>query len=661
MKRTSSSRDEQADTPVTESLINCAAPSDQFLLRSREMATLLPEQLEALEAQTVQLQLEGKAGEVANSFVSKPVEVMLLDLPLEILTHILLLLPFTSVVICRGVNRHLKVLISESIGLQYYIHLGVSGLVDNPCCGLAVSERLDRLLTRERCLEELNHDFDRIVSVPVVAEWERRRLSGGVFSLLHRDGTLHEVRIPNKADQEIKWREARPEQMIISSAMRVCEHDLYIFITAQPRVAHTNVAEPYTIHEVQVHLNQSSTGEPHPDAQGAIFFETREPFEEPRFAMECTGDNLLLVLRDEAGTITKPDGQVYVYEWKTGRLKMRFSAPYGSYLYPLFLTTHIFLLPNATTGELEYWRIPQHPSEPPSDKPFFILSLPRLCSGRYFDEIICSAEPSPTDGPRGAPNPFHTNPDHAIVIFAITIRHVRIHPSSIYFALFVHRSSLMECLGKFFILNSSGQRPKSVPYEDWGPLVCRWFTEYLNDYMMERVWGTFGQRYTALAYDRNAPVVVFNFNRIDVMKVMAAEKHISGAKKWDGDGRNMDRDKAHAHAEGEGPPDKGEEQEVLNKCGGRVSSQVHETTAVRNMSRGAGPSSFELQPRARAVVRAMDPLDDPDCCFEDTVYSSLPYTIRSSKEKYRFGSLQPDEEYILGTVVRIALFSSTSS
>ncbi|KAF9450683.1 hypothetical protein P691DRAFT_809698 [Macrolepiota fuliginosa MF-IS2] len=613
-----------------------------------------PERQEAFEVQmakqreALRLQEKRKVRQMANSSTTttttRLVKVTLLDLPTETLTHILLHLPFTSVVICGGVNRHLQVLISESAELQYYIHLGVYGMVDNPRCDFPISERLNRLLVRERRWEELDFDFEKIIDVPVVAECRRRYLSAGVFSILYESGVLRQIQIPSEADQEVEWKEIRIAPFLINSGKRLLEQDLQIFVTAQPQTVYTNTAKPHTIHEVQIHLSQLSTGEPHPDAQRTISFKTHEEFGRPWAGVECAGDNLLLVLRDDVEE-HKPDDQVYAYDWKTGERKLEINAPFGSYRRLLFLTTHTFLLPNAKNGELEYWRIPQDPSEThTSDQPFFILSLPPLSSGNVFHQIFLSAKPQLASGLRAASKPFYTDTHHAIIIIEVTIQPVdgsRVTD----FSFFVHRSSFMECPDAFSAFISSDERPTPVPYDNWGPSVCRWFSSSVDGYYMGLITGVFGQRYASAAMGAG-PLIVFNFNPIGVTKVLVAQRrHISKAKTRDEINKNIGRDEGNQNIE----ENQGEEYAGKGK---KILSQTSVPgISSEPLTQGPQINSSPSEPwlETKVVTRALDPLDDPDRCFEDTVYSSLPYTMRSSQDKYDFEDLFLDEERMLGT------------
>ncbi|KAF9444337.1 hypothetical protein P691DRAFT_763497 [Macrolepiota fuliginosa MF-IS2] len=575
----------------------------------------------------------------------------LVDLPPEILIHTLLRLPFTSVVICRGVNRYLQALISGSTELQYYVHLGISGLVDNPRCNLSVSERHSRLLARELRWEELKPDFDKIIDVPVTSQWKRTGWSGGIFSILNGDGVLREIHIPREAGRGVKWKEARSEQVLIGPGVHTHEHDLHVLATAQPRIVYTSTGRPQSIHEIRLQSSRLSTGEPHPAARRVISFETHEELFQPSAAVQCVGECLVLVLWDLLEGPFKPDDQVYVYAWKTGELKMRFSAPLGSYRRILVLTTDIFVLPNATTGELEYWKIPQRPLESTFTLPFFILSLPRLRPDKILHSIYCSGEPNPTSGVRGASKPFYTDPHHALVTFYVIIQSADL-VQEIDFMFFVHRNSLLGCLDKFPTFISSDEWPESVPYDDWGPSICRWFSDSIDGHQIVCLATAFGWRFAPSTTSIAAPIILLNFSQIDVARVLAAEKHSPKVAPLGVDDRGGDRNEADEDAEG---PDLSEDKggQGLGPAGKdkEVSSQSHETSAPGISSdQPVEKTKEDDSPRvqAKAVIRALDPLDDSEKCFENTVYSSLPYTVRSSRDRYGFDRLFLGEECILG-------------
>ncbi|KAF9441933.1 hypothetical protein P691DRAFT_850183 [Macrolepiota fuliginosa MF-IS2] len=237
------------------------------------VVTLSPEEQEAFEVELAQQQeallLRFHSQKLSVMTIRKPVGLTFLNLPPEILRHILFHLPFTSIAICQWVNRHLHVLISQSTDLQYYVHLGISGLVDNPCNDLAVSERLSLLLVREHHWDKLNFNFHKVVDLTFLIKSATAGLSAGVFG-----GTVseksHYMRIPSAATEEVKWREVHVEQKIVSHLPGFHEPDLHILITAQPQTVYTDTAKPST--------------------------DSRER--------------------------NRPEDQVLIYEWKTGELKL---------------------------------------------------------------------------------------------------------------------------------------------------------------------------------------------------------------------------------------------------------------------------------------------------------------------------------------------------
>ncbi len=76
-----------------------------------------------------------------------------------------------------------------------------------------------------------------------------------------------------------------------------------------------------TSYLIQLHLHQASTGNLHPEAKHPVITVTHTRWERPAVGIEIVGDNLVLILAYKQNPY-KPDDQVFVYEWKTGRMKM---------------------------------------------------------------------------------------------------------------------------------------------------------------------------------------------------------------------------------------------------------------------------------------------------------------------------------------------------
>lgn len=360
----------------------------------------------------------------------------------------------------------------------------------------------------------------------------------------------------------------------------------------------------------------------------------------------------------------------------------KIGAPYHSYAGLLFLTEDIFLLPNTNAGTLEYWRIPRTLSEAVPLRPFFALSLPRLSPNRTFGHISCRAEPNPVTSFRHTAKPFHANSHHAVAIFNVNVRsdnrqHLpaflqHLHPSSS-FVFFVHRSSLVNCLDRFSNLISDDEEPLPVPYSDWGPSICRWFAA--EAFPTRWITTTAGQRCIIIPdvgteTDR-APLILLNFNQMDVARILAAEKEDLEATIREEALRRMKREKQRTSkgvSMGQGMDQqaryerpKGEEinADYVEEYGGK-SSELGEDENLEALSDSTSSDleEFERTPsksrrRAKAITRVGDTLDDSQRCFEDIVYSSLPYTVCSSLDKYTFDGVLLDEERILGLRVRI--------
>jgi hypothetical protein len=88
-----------------------------------------------------------------------------LDLPPELLIHVLCFLPLKTIQACSQSSRFLQQFIASSIELQYLIGREVTQVVDNPCSPLPISERVKMLRDRENAFNEAKPRWMR--SIPV--------------------------------------------------------------------------------------------------------------------------------------------------------------------------------------------------------------------------------------------------------------------------------------------------------------------------------------------------------------------------------------------------------------------------------------------------------------------------------------------------------------
>jgi hypothetical protein len=177
------------------------------------------------------------------------------------------------------------------------------------------------------------------------------------------------------------------------------------------------------------------------------------------------------------------------------------------------------------------------------------LALPALYPGDNvgIDTIQCRAEPNPTSGFRYSRKPFHPDPQSAIAIFNLRIRsrETRLiphfpHPIQVFstFLLFVHRSSLVNCLDQFETFISEIEDPKPVPYNDWGTDVCRWLPA--DDYATQWITTTSGQKCALYAEPdhldaESTPesIMLLDFNQTEVARSLATQAHSSSSSRID--------------------------------------------------------------------------------------------------------------------------------
>ncbi|EKM79712.1 hypothetical protein AGABI1DRAFT_59449 [Agaricus bisporus var. burnettii JB137-S8] len=540
---------------------------------------------------------------------------MLLHLPPEILTQVILLLPLKSIIVCKQVNHYIHSLISESVEIRYLVQLLLSEYVDNPHCSLSTNERLALLEKRNRS-KGIDARVRKRFKIPFVVSGIYD-LTGGIYLLGGaRRKSLHYMYLPDKANfpnyEEIEWRgkEIRMEYTIIDMGLSVYENDLLAVITMCVQMTSFR-----HLSDIRLHFYQVSTALPHPEAQRPVIsvMQVEVDWGRPTVGIEIVGNNLVLILA-YSDSHHRPDDRIFIYDWKHGALKMSFRAPYQTYSGLIFITQDIFLTPHSN-GTLEYWRVPKGRSDAPS-QPFFKLALPPLCpeDNVGIDTIECRAEPSPTSGFRYSPKPFHPDPYRAIAIFKMRIRSREFHDflhiiqDTRYFFLFVHRSSLVECLNRFEDFISYHENPRPVPYDDWGRDVCRWLPA--DDYSTEWITTTSGQK-CALFPEMGGSdsdfllesITMLDFNQTEVARVSAIQEHSnsrSGTEIEDGDG------------------DEDEDEDWVDERDEEI------------------------------LIDEDSMLDDSGQCFLNDVYGRLPFKRSMTTHSFVYSGVLMDEERVIG-------------
>ena len=199
-------------------------------------------------------------------------------------------------------------------------------------------------------------------------------------------------------------------------------------------------------------------------------------------------------------------------------LKAQWSTPSQAYTGGVvFLTPHIFLLPNEERNTLDIFTIPETLTLEPLI-PIAIFHLPRL-KGDSRVYISCRAEPNPrlpANFSRDNGKPFYDSPKGAIILFQYSPSHV----------FFVHRSAFLDILSSKNLPcgDSKSQQPMTLTWVEWGPASTR----FLNSGNFDMTWITttagerallFPNRSTPAPAHRNVPYVVLDFNKERIRKM----------------------------------------------------------------------------------------------------------------------------------------------
>lgn len=437
------------------------------------------------------------------------------DLPPEVVERIIVLLPPHDFVNLSLTNRFFHTIISSSVLIQYVLSLRLADLVDNPeNTSLSIAERYQFAKRREESWFNLTPTHRRTVHCPFD--------SSGLYDLVHGvyvlgDVTrkrLHHIRLPSASSPDPTWRTFDPKdnRFMVDFGLNIDEWDLIAVVTS------TKDSGSRDWHLLELSLWQFSTSKPHPLASVCNFRLHLFQPSAPGLSIEIVGDFLILVtsysLRASTPGDTKDD-HVYVYQWKSGKLKLHQQVEQGTYSGLISLSEEAFLLPNLKTNAFEVWRIGVQDNAPTELIAKF--GLPDLSQGWSIRYISCRSDPNPAGrnskpGPEAAP--FAPSPDDAIILFEV---HVASIQEMHMFSLFVHRSSMLR------LSEVVQQSNDPIPFLDWGtpvthiltiPRISRWITI------------SAGQRFAMLFpipavnnVDASVPLLLFDFNPHTIRRV----------------------------------------------------------------------------------------------------------------------------------------------
>ncbi|KAH8991383.1 hypothetical protein EDB86DRAFT_2935103 [Lactarius hatsudake] len=198
---------------------------------------------------------------------------MLLDLPVEILSEVLVLLDHLSILHCSAVCRHLHALVATSLNLQYRVELAAEGLIDGSPGGPAytTAARMDLLLERRVAWRALRPR--RRASVALAGHCHAYELVGGLFAkALEEYGAARRLVaswLPSNTTDETRLVVDDLGVRIKDFALDPAQ-DLIVLLEHRPAAgpsANTSAATAGA--DIRVHLRKLSAGAvvPHPEAK----------------------------------------------------------------------------------------------------------------------------------------------------------------------------------------------------------------------------------------------------------------------------------------------------------------------------------------------------------------------------------------------------------
>ncbi|KAF5380137.1 hypothetical protein D9615_006303 [Tricholomella constricta] len=349
---------------------------------------------------------------------------MLLQLPPEIVVRILYYLDIVDLVSVSCTHSTVYKYTQSFQILQYRFATQAAAVDDNPHCKLIISERLALLKSREEGWARFNIDFRKSISV-LHHPSGIYDMTGGIYLLGDESRrTLHYCTLPSKPSDSVAWSQIHVEHTLVDMGLSIYEHDLIAIVTTKPHPTDTSV------HIIELNLLQFSTGQPHPRARNPVFFVAETGWPRPAIGIEIVGDNIALITTHFLNPF-QPRDRFYIFDWPTATLKMEIHAPNHTYSGLVFLSPTLLLLPNTRTAALDIWAIPDAPAPAPTSttpppRPLLSLLLPALAHNHMLVTLSCRGEPSPSPGAgtRFSPQPVHTRPADALLIFNVRVQHL---------------------------------------------------------------------------------------------------------------------------------------------------------------------------------------------------------------------------------------------
>ncbi|KAH9172424.1 hypothetical protein EDB89DRAFT_1965167 [Lactarius sanguifluus] len=395
---------------------------------------------------------------------------MLLDLPVEILSEVLVLLDHLSILHCSAVCRHFHALVATSINLQYRVELAAEGLIDGSPGGPAytTAARMDLLLERRVAWRALRPR--RRASVALAGHCHAYELVGGLFAkALEEYGAARRLVaswLPSNTADETRLVVHDLGVRIKDFALDPAQ-DLIVLLEHRPAVgpsANTSAATAGA--DIRVHLRKLSAGAvvPHPEAKVPVLC---------RRALGPVHGCMIQIVEDVVGMyFWMPLHGVLIWNWMAGEELVFIQEDQA----PERIWDFSFLSPRAymvTTlkdgGEI---RIYSFASPSSFRRPAHVatLHLPTPHPNRALFELTTTTGPFLARPPAGSPFSF----SRTARVHVFTLHHdPGAHRGRWQPACFVvHNRTLMRYVETY---HDDGNGAMDVPWEEWGPAGTRFF------------------------------------------------------------------------------------------------------------------------------------------------------------------------------------------
>ncbi|KAI0717895.1 hypothetical protein C8T65DRAFT_571295 [Cerioporus squamosus] len=394
----------------------------------------------------------------------------LVDLPVELLSLILIYLDFRDVLRCREVCAWLKHVVDDDVRMQYKVELAAAGMEDGLHSTLTASDRLVALRERQSAWKKLSWLSQEDLPAPQDSElWE---FYGGVFARDANRRTLHFWQVPSQS-RRIAGRKWTIDDVGVSIS------DFYMDPAQDVLVIVEDVPQSGLC---RVHLRSMITGKAHPSA--ASKWLELEPEYGPlnAYSIQTSNDHLALLLstlaEDVAGIVT----EFVVWNWKTGARVLDIIGE-NLYSFTFLSPSYILLLAYRRSGlndgttrlgstdpcimVLDLITVPY------DDEPVPMTELKYLCAFTYPDldqecavvDMLLRADPGPDWLPSPSLGvPFSVSRDNRVLVVTIQVIHgVRSTTSNL--LSFIPFATLLSAIKSM----PPGQTRRVFAWETWGP------------------------------------------------------------------------------------------------------------------------------------------------------------------------------------------------